>query len=468
MITLNRFNRFVKYAIVLCDIIVLNIMFLLLYEIKDIYSSEVVFSGSLFSIMGKISVSYFVCTYSTYVIDEQTALSIINIVRRISRSMALFSFLIFSLLIFADGTEFSYFFFIGYFVISYFTLILVRLLIRDLITTLTNRRKKSIKAIFLGSSNNLLELYNAMQSAATINFTMEGYFDREPNERMNRICPYLGKPEEALSYIQEHREIDHVYCAFPSSMKDVIIPIINYCENNIIRFYSVPNVRNYLHHKMYFKLMGNVPLLSLHNDPLAQSDSKLLKRIFDIVISSTFLMLFYPIIYPIFAIAIKLSSPGPVFFKQKRNGLNGREFECYKFRSMKVNADSDKIQATKDDPRKTKIGDFMRRTNIDELPQFINVWKGDMSIVGPRPHMVKHTEEYSKLIDKYMVRHFIKPGITGWAQVSGFRGETKEIEQMEGRIQADIWYMEHWSLWLDMYIMWKTGKNMVCGDKEAY
>jgi hypothetical protein len=135
---------------------------------------------------------------------------------------------------------------------------------------------------------------------------------------------------------------------------------------------------------------------------------------------------------------------------------------------MRVNKDSDKVQATLNDPRKTRLGNFMRKTSIDELPQFINVLLGDMSVVGPRPHMLKHTEEYSKLIDKYMVRHLVKPGITGWAQVTGFRGETKELWQMEGRVERDIWYLEHWTFMLDLYIIYKTVKNAVKGEKEAY
>ena len=165
---------------------------------------------------------------------------------------------------------------------------------------------------------------------------------------------------------------------------------------------------------MYFNMLGNVPYLSLYNDPLLDVHNRILKRTFDIVVSSLFLCTVFPFIYIAVAIITKLTMPGPVFFRQKRNGLNGEEFYCIKFRSMKVNDDSDKVQCTKDDPRKTKWGDIMRKTNIDELPQFINVLKGDMSIVGPRPHMLKHTEEYSKLIDKYMLRHIVKPGITGW------------------------------------------------------
>ena len=174
------------------------------------------------------------------------------------------------------------------------------------------------------------------------------------------------------------------------------------------------------------------------------------------------------LVFPIVWILIKIQSPGPIFFKQKRTGLDGKDFYLYKFRSMHVNKDSDKVQATKDDPRKYPFGNFMRKTNLDEVPQIFNILKGDMSVVGPRPHMLAHTAQYSQLIDKYMVRHFVKPGVTGWAQVMGFRGETKELWEMEERVKRDIWYMEHWSIWLDIRIVWMTMKTFFVHDKKAY
>jgi putative colanic acid biosynthesis UDP-glucose lipid carrier transferase len=157
-----------------------------------------------------------------------------------------------------------------------------------------------------------------------------------------------------------------------------------------------------------------------------------------------------------------------VLFKQLRTGKNGKDFWCLKFRSMRVNAASDTQQATRNDPRKTRVGDFLRRTNLDELPQVFNILMGDMSIVGPRPHMLKHTEDYSKQIDKYMVRHYVKPGLTGWAQVNGFRGETKEEWQMRKRVEYDIWYLENWSLWLDLKIIYRTGYNMLHKEENAF
>ena len=148
--------------------------------------------------------------------------------------------------------------------------------------------------------------------------------------------------------------------------------------------------------------------------------------------------------------------------------LYGRDFECFKFRTMRVNADADTMQAVKDDPRKTRIGNFLRKSNLDEFPQFVNVFLGDMSVVGPRPHMLKHTEQYSALIDKYMVRHLVKPGVTGWAQVTGYRGETKTLEQMEGRVKRDVWYIENWTFFLDLKIIIVTVLNMFKGEKNAY
>ena len=215
------------------------------------------------------------------------------------------------------------------------------------------------------------------------------------------------------------------------------------------------------------ELIDDVEVYVTYENPLGNPANRFVKRLFDIVVSFLALLVMLPFL-PILAIIIKSQSPGPIFFKQLRTGIDGHDFMMYKFRSMHVNSDADKVQATKDDPRKYAFGNFMRKTNIDELPQFWNVLKGDMSIVGPRPHMLAHTEMYSQLIDKYMVRHFMKPGVTGWAQVTGFRGETSELWQMEGRVKRDIWYMEHWSIWLDIRIIWLTFKSLFKRDEHAY
>lgn len=326
--------------------------------------------------------------------------------------------------------------------------------------------RNSMSIIFIGNINIASKLYKVMESDPSVGFNVRGYFSDEPCTKVTEKN-YLGKSEEALAYIEEH-QLHQVYCLLPSSQNDLRNAIMKACAQNLVRYNHIPDAFNYQRHTMAFSLMDGTPVLSLHNEPLSLIGNRIIKRSFDFIASSIFLLTVFPFVYIIFGFLIKRESPGPIFFKQKRSGLNGKEFYCYKFRSMHVNVDSDNIQAKKDDPRKTRIGELMRRTSIDELPQFINVWLGDMSIVGPRPHMLKHTEQYSQLISSYMVRHFAKPGITGYAQVTGFRGETQELWQMEGRIQKDIWYIEHWSFALDLFLIWKTVYNAIHGEENAY
>lgn len=344
-----------------------------------------------------------------------------------------------------------------------------RLSIRKAVKYYRRSKKRVHRVVFVGSGENMLELYREFNGVTYFGYKVVGYFDYQPNPLYTDKCEYLGTPDKTMGWLAEHRDVHELYCCLPSKFRSDIVKIINYCVNNLVHFYSVPNVSNYLHHRMYFNMVGDVPYLSFFRDPLSSSvQNRVIKRTFDIVFSLLFLCTLFPIVLIVVTIITKLTMPGPIFFRQKRNGLNDKVFYCIKFRSMRVNDDADKVQATKDDPRKTKWGNIMRKTNIDELPQFINVLLGDMSVVGPRPHMLKHTEEYSQLIDKYMVRHFVRPGITGWSQVTGFRGETKELSQMEGRVKGDIWYIEHWTFWLDLYIIYKTVANAIRGEKEAY
>jgi putative colanic acid biosynthesis UDP-glucose lipid carrier transferase len=202
--------------------------------------------------------------------------------------------------------------------------------------------------------------------------------------------------------------------------------------------------------------------------PLDKAAHAAAKRVFDLLFSACFLLVCFPWVWLILGIAIKLSSPGAVFFVQERAGKGGRMFRCYKFRSMRTNDDTE--QATANDPRTTRVGRFIRRTNLDELPQFINVLKGDMSVVGPRPHPhpLWLDGRYAPLIDDYMLRYAVKPGITGWAQVSGCRGETKRTEEMEKRVEKDLWYLRNWTFTLDISIILKTIVSMLLGDRKAY
>jgi putative colanic acid biosynthesis UDP-glucose lipid carrier transferase len=284
-----------------------------------------------------------------------------------------------------------------------------------------------------------------------------------------KLVARFGEDLPAIKDYIENNKVHQVYCSLNPALKtDTVNEIIRNCENLFIDFYYVPNMDGYLHRSMTFSEMGPLTVVKLRDEPLSNPVNAAVKRFFDIIASLLFLVLVYPFVWCFVAIGTSLSSPGPILFRQKRTGYKGRPFTMYKFRSMKVNADADKLQATADDPRKTKFGDFLRRTSIDELPQFINVLKGDMSIIGPRPHMELHTEMYTKLVDEYLVRHMVRPGLTGWAQVNGCRGETKTTEAMADRVRYDIWYIEHWTLGLDMKIILKTIAQILGGDKQAY
>jgi putative colanic acid biosynthesis UDP-glucose lipid carrier transferase len=214
--------------------------------------------------------------------------------------------------------------------------------------------------------------------------------------------------------------------------------------------------------------LNHMPVLALRHEPLERTFNRVKKRAFDFIFSSFVIIFIMSWLTPLLGLMIKLNSKGPVFFIQDRSGKDNKTFRCMKFRSMCVNSDSDEKQAGKNDTRITRVGRFMRKTNLDEFPQFFNVFIGNMSISGPRPHMLKHTEEYSKIINKYMVRHFLKPGLTGWAQVNGYRGETEDHSLMEKRVEYDIWYMENWSLMLDIRIIFLTIFNMFKGEENAY
>ena len=225
---------------------------------------------------------------------------------------------------------------------------------------------------------------------------------------------------------------------------------------------------NYLPFKFYVNFFGNVPVLSLIKEPLQRGFLRFLKRIFDVVFSFFVIIFSLFFLFPWIVLMIKLTSKGPVFFRQKRSGLDNNIFVCYKFRTLFVSENNNINQIKKNDSRVTKFGAFLRRTSLDEIPQFFNVLKGDMSVVGPRPHMLIHTKEYSSIVKNYMLRHLVKPGITGQAQVNGYRGEVKHIEDIKKRVQLDIWYIKNWSFFLDLKLIFKTFFMIFLGDEKAY
>ena len=379
---------------------------------------------------------------------------------------------------------------IGWLLLEIGTLFFVCLLIKRLaerwFLKLYREAGRNMRMVTLvGSDPELLAIFMKLRDDATLGYCIRGYYGEESlgdvATEMDKLTKHpvkergllrrLGSMEDFMKLMEKFPDElelgDELYLCISRKQRDTIRKVSRLCDHHVVRFYYVPVSVETVGLNLKREFIEDIEVYTTYENPLQNPLNKALKRMFDIVFSLVFLSI-TALLFPIIYLIIKIQSPGPIFFRQLRTGLDGREFYCYKFRSMHVNKDADRLQATKNDPRKYPFGNFMRKANIDELPQFWNVLKGDMSIVGPRPHMLAHTEMYSQLIDKYMVRHFVKPGVTGWAQVTGFRGETKELWQMEGRVQRDIWYMEHWSIWLDIRIVWMTIKTIFVHDKNAY
>lgn len=355
--------------------------------------------------------------------------------------------------------------------IALFVITVWHLLANYLVRWIRTAGKNTRTVVIVGADVTAQRVYKELgHGQAFWGYKVAGFFTSFDDVALPEGATLLGTVEDCWEWLEKNHP-DELYCSLPpATCQKEVNRLIKLCNDKFIEFYFVPTFDGYPKRHVQVYRMGNVNVIKLREEPLNSPQAKLLKRGFDIFASGLFLCTLYPLVVLFVWIGNKLTgNVGPLYFKQARTGYNGKSFGIYKFRSMKVNADADKLQATKDDPRKTPFGDFLRRSSIDELPQFINVFKGDMSVIGPRPHMEYHTEVYSELIGNYMVRHLSKPGITGWAQVNGCRGETKTVEEMQKRVEHDIWYIEHWSPLLDIEIFFKTIWQVLPGhDKQAY
>ena len=340
----------------------------------------------------------------------------------------------------------------------------------SLLKAIKHARKEGFnfkRVIIIGANDMGEKMNNILQRDLSYGYQVMGAFCNQPEKKASSTLQLLGKHDEIENYILNNK-IDEMYIALEYQHTHLIPELIALCEKNMIRMKIVPNFQKYTKsRKVNINFYENTPVLMLREEPQELASNRIIKKLFDTCFSFLVITLVLTWLFPILILIVKLSSKGPAFFKQHRTGENKETFTCYKFRTMEVNQLADEMQAKKGDPRITKIGAFMRKTNLDEFPQFFNVLFGQMSIVGPRPHMLKHTEQYSALINDYLVRHFAKPGITGWAQVNGFRGETKELIDMKRRVEYDIWYIENWTFLLDLKIIYMTVMNMFKGEKNA-
>ncbi|GAA4313532.1 undecaprenyl-phosphate glucose phosphotransferase [Mucilaginibacter gynuensis] len=466
---IHRYATFIKAVNLTIDYIILNLSMVISYFIEDKSYISWISNKNYLPIVLVFNLIWLLSANVTGLYEQVLNKDSIKTYRGLIKTYLLFvSFICFTIIILI-GTK-AYFITREYlfyslalfgFLLGFWKLIFLSIRRSDRALLIDSR-----SAIVIGGGRIGNDLHNFFKNNPSRGYKVIGFFDDNSESIIDKKL-YLGATQDCISYVIANK-VDEIFCTLPSSESAKIERLMLDADKNLIRFKFIPDYYDYGVKPTSIQSFGHIPVISIRPEPLENILNRFIKRVFDVLFSLFIILFVFSWLFPILAIIIKMQSKGPVFFVQARSGRDNKSFNCYKFRSMKVNNDSDSKQATRDDDRITKIGKFMRKTSLDELPQFFNVLIGNMSVVGPRPHMLKHTEQYSALIDKFMVRHFLKPGITGWAQVRGLRGETKTTEEMLGRVEADVWYLENWSFLLDLKIIFLTFWNAVKGEENAF
>lgn len=456
-----RYAGYIRPLFLTGDMIVLNIAFILAYYFKfenfgrvfeHPYATLLIFSNLVWLLIAFTTRSY----------SFSRVTSLIKILRGLIVYIMLHMLIISAFWVYQK----AYYYSREYIILVYITLAVLLLIWRTggiyLLRMYRLQGYNYRKVVIFGFGEVAMELRDFFRIHPESGYKFQGYFSNKEKG------PQIQGDYHALQdYALEHK-IDEIYCCIPYVQYDQIQKLINFGEENLIKVKLISDFRGFSLKGLELERYDHIPVLNVSSIPLDDLKNRVIKRGFDILFSSIFIVTILSWLYPLIALLIKMDSKGPVIFKQPRTGKGNRDFFCYKFRTMKVNNVSEKVQATKYDNRITRLGSFLRRTSIDEFPQFFNVFKGEMSVVGPRPHMISHTEEYSKRINKFMARHFVKPGITGLAQAKGYRGETKELLQMKNRVKLDRFYVENWSLLFDIRILMLTAVSLYKERDKAF
>lgn len=449
---IKKYSRFIRPLIVLFDIIIINSVLYYFADQGYLNAQFLVYINFVW-----LFIAYFTKFYSVY--------RYTHIARLVTYLLSQFSVFILAFFaffsIFREGEIINEQFNI---IISFTVLItFFKLFFFFLLKTYRLSGKNYRNVIVFGSSKSAKNVIQLFKSKQDLGYRFYGFFaDKKDHSDM-----YLGNITEGLNYTTEEN-IDEVYCESDSISKQQLRVIRNYCSKNNIDFNLIPEEKDIYSKDLKLTHYGTIPILKPKKLPFEKIETHILKRTFDILFSFIVCVFIFSWLLPILWIVVKINSKGDFLFKQLRDGADGNQFYCYKIRSMKVNTLADKISTTKNDDRITTVGSFLRKTSLDELPQFFNVLKGDMSIVGPRPHMNVQTKKYLVEIENYLFRNSVKPGITGLAQVSGYRGEIKRKSDIDNRVKLDVFYIENWSFFLDIKIIAQTILNIFKGQDKAY
>jgi len=464
---LDRGNILLKWVILVLDFAIFNLVLFLVnrYIFRPMGHVGIEFSRIVYLANG----AFILSTYLFPTLVHKISSSPVDVIIRTTKRIVSTWFFLFVLLLVARYGEHAFTDSLIYGVIILCIMLVVRWIEHSLIHS-RERLASGIKSLIVGDVETISKVVETLKRGTVSRFNIVGYYSDGEASGTPEWLHRLGTMNDFFDKVQKESDpsaYDAIFCTLSWTEPEKIESVLSFCDNSATRFYLVPPDPERENFNLKPELLGDTFVYTNHEYPLDSLRNQYIKRAFDIVVSGIVCICLLPFL-PIIAVITKIQSPGPLFFKQARTGMDGKTFQCIKFRSMHVNKDADTLQATENDPRKFPWGNFMRKSNIDELPQFFNVLKGDMSIVGPRPHMLKHTEEYGKLINRYMVRHFVRPGITGWAQVTGYRGETKELWQMEERVKRDYWYIKHWTFGLDLRIILMTFLQFFKHDEHAY
>jgi len=414
-------------------------------------------TGIIYYNLGWLFVTHSIKFYSTAKREPNTSKTL-----NFLRLFLMYGLVFFASFTFIGQNDYTLIYLFGVYGFICLQLILFRMFFHWVKNKYASEDMKPKKVVVVGWDKNLKKV-RAIFDSSEHNFEYVGFFDN----KTSKSPTYLGSIENCYQYIFEN-EINEVFCIASRLSKNEIKELISITDNTFKRIKIIPDNKELFSRAMSIELYGAVPVLNLRASPLELEYANLVKRTFDVFFSILVIVFVLSWLIPLVFILQKFDSKGPLFFKQSRHGINKNTFLCYKFRSMTKSEDCNTVMASKNDMRVTKLGRILRRTSIDELPQFINVLLGDMSVVGPRPHMKLHTEQFQNSIDKYLVRHFLKPGITGLAQIKGYRGEIINKSDIVNRVRFDIFYMEKWSLGLDLSIIYYTVYNAIKGEEKAY
>ena len=461
----KQFERYLQITLVVLDLIVLNLGYLLCHftlskhidtGAKDAYMLYWTISIALWLLL-----SFFLRTYA-----EKIILNFEHFTKRtIQVYLVWIIFLMFYLFFFRE-LRLSRLFIVSTIAGFGSGLLINRFIYLGINKYFSTSNYLIKKVIILGYNDTAKKLAKYFEEDG-LNTQLIGYIENDENIQELSNYPVLAGISDTLQVAKE-MDIQEIFSTITPEQNKDIYQLMQQSERECIRFKIVPNLSLFITREVHIEYFGELPILSLRSEPLDDVGNRIKKRSLDIIVSSLTIIFILSWLMPLLGLLIFLESGFPIFFKQLRTGKDKKSFYCWKLRSMKSNKDANIKQATQNDSRITKIGKFLRKTSLDEFPQFINVFRGEMSLVGPRPHMVKHTSDYSQIVDEYMIRQFIKPGITGWAQINGYRGEITNPEQIQMRVNKDIWYLENWTLWLDIQILFLTVYFIFKGDENAY